>query len=302
MMRYVEAKTIGKQLSDKIKNIDDRAHIHSTFEKVINIELSTGEILTIGKSSIGNGPYNILFDYQKDFRSIGFNENESVKISDKKISFSNKGSIINLDKAMVWDSSWDVKPNKELSENLSYLEGLTIDKGDTRGLGFLLTDNIPSDNVFPQKTIERIKRNVKRINMDALSDEDELIKLKEFIGLGPGLTPSGDDLVSGFLFTINYASQFDLIEGPSISYNDWSQYIDKKTNKISKMELIMALQGKPLENIKNVIEALYGKKKYKIYSSVTKLLDRGSTSGTDILTGIILASNMIIENTNKIKK
>ncbi len=293
-MRYVKAESIGYEIHKKINKLRE-GRIHSIYSDVINLELRSGKIISVGKLNVGNGPFNILIDYNEDFRSVKFNEGEKFEINNEGITFLESNIKINFSDTVVWNSDWKVKPNLTLlSENIKYLEDLVIKKGDMRGIGFLLTRDLPQNNVFPEKTVERIKEKVSDIDQEIFRNNAYQI-FEEFIGLGPGLTPSGDDFVSGFLYTWNYAVDYGLLDQIDLNYDEWVSLIDRKTNKVSKMDLWLALNDKPLEVVKKVIESLYGLNKFRVYNSVIDLIGRGSTSGTDILTGIIISSKLVLE-------
>ncbi len=293
-MRYVKAESIGYEIHKKINKLRE-GRIHSIYSDVINLELRSGKIISVGKLNVGNGPFNILIDYNEDFRSVKFNEGGKFEINNEGITFLESNIKINFSDTFVWNSDWKVKPNLTLlSENIKYLEDLVIKKGDMRGIGFLLTRDLPQNNVFPEKTVERIKEKVSDIDQEIFRNNAYQI-FEEFIGLGPGLTPSGDDFVSGFLYTWNYAVDYGLLDQIDLNYDEWVSLIDRKTNKVSKMDLWLALNDKPLEVVKKVIESLYGLNKFRVYNSVIDLIGRGSTSGTDILTGIIISSKLVLE-------
>lgn len=293
-MIYVKAESIVYEIHKKINKLRE-GRIHSIYSDVINLELRSGKIISVGKLSVGNGPFNILIDYNDDFRSVRFIEGEKFEINNEGITFLESNIKINFSDTVVWYSDWKVKPNLTLlSENIKYLEELVIKKGDMRGIGFLLTKDLPQNNVFPEKTVERIKEKVSDIDQRIFRNNAYKV-FEEFIGLGPGLTPSGDDFVSGFLYTWNYAVDYRLLDQIDLNYDEWVSLIDKKTNKVSKMDLWLALNDKPLEVVKKVIESLYGLNKFRVYNSVIDLIGRGSTSGTDILTGIIISSKLVLE-------
>ena len=296
---YVKARSMGKEIREKFNYLDE-GRIHSIFSDVINIELSSENIVTVGNLDVGNGPYNVIINYSGDFKTVGLNEGELVLINNERLRFVNTNSIIRFNNAVLWCSDWEVSPDMNLfSKNLSYLRRLVIEKGDLRGFGFLLDDLGIEDSVLPNRTVMKVRKKLDEFNERNFSEEGKLEELKELVGLGPGLTPSGDDFISGFLYTINYASDFNLIESFNIKFDEWISFISQKTNKISRMDLFLALNDQPLEVVKNLIESLFGLKKYRVYNSALRLVDRGSTSGTDIITGIIFASELVLKKNLK---
>ena len=102
------------------------------------------------------------------------------------------------------------------------------------------------------------------------------------IGLGPGLTPSGDDMILGFLAAINH-------------FTDDEAYLNRlhnvvaaalgATTELSAQILKNALEYEYHEYIEDMLIALA--EPATAHSAAARLLSMGSTSGTDIGTGMI---------------
>ncbi len=105
------------------------------------------------------------------------------------------------------------------------------------------------------------------------------------IGLGPGLTPSGDDFLTG-LFTI-----FNMKNSPFYPYRSFCTEVLKKaktlTNDISYIALKKAANGKVRESIISLLKSLLVENDEDLTLSLNKVLNIGSSSGTDIALGIV---------------
>lgn len=102
------------------------------------------------------------------------------------------------------------------------------------------------------------------------------------IGLGPGLTPSGDDLIGGALCALHAAGQ----EEVASRLSNWALPLARAaTNRISNAHLACAAEGECGEAVNDAIVALL--------SGEVPDLDRidaiGHTSGWDALAGAFLA-------------
>jgi hypothetical protein len=109
----------------------------------------------------------------------------------------------------------------------------------------------------------------------------------KLVGLGPGFTPSGDDLLLGFLATHRvWSSPF------------WQMIVDSplsvflhaaacRTTVLSSALLRSALQGNFAETIYCVFQLLAFEPD-KIRGATDELLHTGHTSGSDLLTGMVL--------------
>ena len=112
-------------------------------------------------------------------------------------------------------------------------------------------------------------------NMDAL------------IGLGAGLTPSGDDFLGGLLFAIKNIqtvypdSNFDC----AISIEPYGS----QTNLISFTLLRDLASGHAVAPLHTIIYGLLSNQNLEhIYSSVTQLIQVGHSTGWDMLTGLLV--------------
>lgn len=122
--------------------------------------------------------------------------------------------------------------------------------------------------------------------------------LKRCVGLGLGLTPSGDDMLCGILgFQYVYdASAFawtaGLLEGEL-----------PRTNRISASYLGWALRGCASSLVRNVIYGLVScdtkERQSYLVKNTRELLKVGHTSGADLLEGILLAAEQTMDNTGR---
>ena len=118
---------------------------------------------------------------------------------------------------------------------------------------------------------------------------------KALVGLGPGLTPAGDDFLQGLLLTVRCleSAGYDWAKMPADPDDSFVHWIREKTNLISGTGLTLAYRGKPPEVIKNVLESLLFGNAPNLFLNILRLIDCGSTSGSDILAGIIFACELL---------
>lgn len=109
------------------------------------------------------------------------------------------------------------------------------------------------------------------------------------LGLGNGLTPSGDDFVGGIMFTLAHAPR-----------NAWVKDLPKakahirntalvSTNVISAALLDDMMAGESYSALHDVLLALHSNNTTNIISACDKLLNVGASSGADMLAGLLLA-------------
>lgn len=102
------------------------------------------------------------------------------------------------------------------------------------------------------------------------------------IGLGPGLTPSGDDLIGGALCALHAARR----TGVAARLAAWALPLAKAaTNRISQAHLACAAQGESGEAVNDAIVALLEGN----LPNLARVDAVGHTSGWDALAGAVLA-------------
>lgn len=110
----------------------------------------------------------------------------------------------------------------------------------------------------------------------------------KIIGLGQGFTPSGDDLIGGFLATYNH---FTLVTGHqaiNLEFDD----LKGKTNWISA-KLLDYMQRQILDEQLSTLLDSSASRENDFILALETLLPRGHTSGIDILAGVLLAISII---------
>jgi hypothetical protein len=113
---------------------------------------------------------------------------------------------------------------------------------------------------------------------------------RELVGLGPGLTPSGDDFLGGLLFAAHslktaYPQDFNWEEGPVMDMIDWAC---TQTHPISHTILRDHAFGHGSEPLHEVVTSLFnGRDLDCTMAGVTRLLQIGDSSGWDILAGML---------------
>jgi hypothetical protein len=116
------------------------------------------------------------------------------------------------------------------------------------------------------------------------------------VGLGQGLTPSGDDFLGGLLFAAHslrtaYPEDFDWENEPIMGLIDWAH---AQTHPISHAILSDLALGHGPEPLHEVFTSLLkGQNLDHTMAGVTRLIKIGATSGWDILAGMLTGMLLI---------
>jgi hypothetical protein len=108
------------------------------------------------------------------------------------------------------------------------------------------------------------------------------------IGLGHGLTPSGDDLVGGILFTLLHAPRTQWVPGMPALHHRIRAAALCSTNVISAALLDDLMQGASYGALHALLAALQSQQAAGIAEAAAQLLRVGASSGADLLAGVLL--------------
>ena len=108
------------------------------------------------------------------------------------------------------------------------------------------------------------------------------------LGLGVGLTPSGDDLVGAVFFTLRHAPIAQWHAAIPALHKHISRAAQSASNPISAALLDDLLQGSSYRALHELFDALQSQQTPAIEEAVRALLRIGASSGADMLTGVLL--------------
>lgn len=255
-------------------------YVVNIFNTVINIELTSPSLLiTLSKKDVTVAPYmmaassDVAFDKLKAKLDIGdtfrFKTDGEMIINEDKVIYGDSKLFSSLIETVHCNEN-DLQVKKREVDN--YLE--------TRGhYGGLLNAYLAQSHKEHHLSISlSIYDNYFQQLLKQLRKDFSGESLKQFVGLGVGLTPSGDDFIVGLLSVLSrYDTSGKWLNG--IRNELKSSHIDKKTTRVSSYMIQYALDGYFNAAL---IELVCGKK----VESLAIVNSIGSTSGTDMLTGV----------------
>jgi hypothetical protein len=276
--------------------------VHSVFRQACNLWLETGELLTLLSCPKGNVPHGIRLD--TSFHSVflhGLRVGQSAAC---------RGGILRIDGA---DFSVDLRPahlwHIDLTElhidlcrptqarswvvawselNMHYHPG-----GISENLGtFFLPGVRPAmpavSAILLQQGTDTIPSLLQATCHLRLSDV--MLSIRSLIGLGHGLTPSGDDFLVGYMTGLwctakTNPSRVRFLTALGSELSDVSQ----NTNKISGTFLRSAAKGHVSEPIAKLAQQLNQANDMSSLRATTQTaLQVGHTSGSDGVLGLLL--------------
>lgn len=258
--------------------------VHSTFNRTLNIKcFENDDLYTIACSKLDNGPNTVIIDVD-NMKSMKIVVDDRVRVENNLLYIANKLTI-SIDKVNIWES---VLPSythnvEILKQNLMKMKEYI----NVHGVGGGMKKNVITQNAFEAEVSNMLENRTLLLFNELLNHRisSALPHAISLVGLGPGLTPSGDDFLTG-LFAV-----FNMKNSPFYPYRSFCEEVLKKaknlTNDISYMTLQKAAIGKVRESIISLLNNLFVEDEEDLFLSLNKLLSIGSSSGTDIALGIV---------------
>lgn len=264
------------QLSGKIEQV---------FNKAINVRIDN-QLFTLLGSPLDNAPNSCRL-LNKDFALLKINGGDDFHILNGKISIGERYwlsfSLCKIWRPPVIAFTYD-KKNKKNNQSFLLKQVVLLDLILSEAKGSLF--NYQGDNLFYSASAEKL--NQLRSHLMSVLQNQQYQNLadivSQFVGLGIGLTPSGDDYLVGliaFLLLRNHPVN----EVYSVFYQGIMQGIDN-TTPVSAITLEKALVHEYRENMCQLIQSLVDADETNIHLQFLNILNIGSSSGSDMLFGI----------------
>ncbi|MGY0411664.1 DUF2877 domain-containing protein [Staphylococcus xylosus] len=256
------ARSIGP-IAQEILGQQQTSYVHSIFEKGFNIVNDDQKLIFIGSDENGTFPFGVTVDHQTKKQLLeNIAVNQPIKITANAIFITDNCQLVWRNQE-VHASKVELNSNSflwpMLHENITTYDFSEYNKGDFSYLKM-------------QSIMETLKQ-----------EDDKTVKssLRYLIGRGQGLTPSGDDILTGMLF-VHFMKPF---------------IFDKN------LEIIQELIQEQLTTIvataflDSALKELFSSKILVLQHQPTvyhmnQLLEIGSSSGKDTLYGIFIATTL----------
>lgn len=286
----LKARFIAQPIIDDLtKNVGS---VFSVFERSCNL-LINEKLIGIIPTVFGNNPASIVIEDDKNWTSC-LKQGMPVLIDKGEIRISDK-LIINLKCAKIWDPKLEIN-FANFEQGFVDLDKLIHDKYPFSSL-FLQTvfnyfhqqDHIKSHNIC-----DKIIMFLHQLTKQNLNSDFE-IYANNLVGLGSGLTPSGDDFLAGLIAFFNIFSHrskdisSDLNKKITLLNNIANS---AKTTLLSQMMLQNATNGYLAQIVGDFLVCLFDNETNptkEIEQKLEAVLSIGHCSGEDLLAGVYTA-------------
>jgi hypothetical protein len=290
---YLPALTLGYAVP--VGNFD--AAIHSVFHSALNLRpRDEDRLLTLVVSSEPDLPQGIRLDTPDGFSFKNFLIGESTTCRDGILYFEKGLLTVPLNGARRWDSDLsklEVDTSKpSVSSALNFVWDM-LNQRQRRLNADIIADELfsPGESAMAKPIPSKAGKALRElINAAQNFDQTGISAAETVIGLGSGLTPSGDDLLVGFMAglwcTVQNKSKRTLFIselGKTITA------LSSRTNDISRTYLYHAAYGHASSRLIALIESINnGKITERLLEMAESAMQTGSTSGMDVVTGLLV--------------
>jgi len=255
---------------------------------IVNLLSSEGILITLTTRLSALSPHAIILDDADLLAVPEIGTEASADLLQGFVTFSNGRSVvcgISLRKAVRWSGRIRRSAASAFGARISRrgrasLLSLLAGRGSPEGLLGLVADTSDSPAARFARTFFCARRGGSETRPAAATLDRGLGSL---VGLGPGLTPSGDDFVTGYLLA-------KVIAGESLARAAASSIRSRlgSTSPAGRTLLSAALDRRFPHYLHEFVEAWAEAKDAEgEEEAVSKALSHGSTSGTDALAGLV---------------
>ena len=259
--------------------------IEQVFSKAINIFIDN-QIFTLLSSPLDNAPNSCRL-LNKNLSLLNISSGDTFQVLNGKVSIGD-GYWLSFSLCTAWQQPVIYFTNEKVRQKkyqlflLKQISELDLILSEAKSSLF----NYQGDNLFYLASAEKL--NQLRSNLIYLIKKKQRQNLadviRQFVGLGIGLTPSGDDYLVGLMAFLL------LKDNPLAGFHpDFYQGImqgNEQTTPISAITLEKALDHEYRENMCQLIQSLVDANETNIHLLFLNILNIGSSSGSDMLFGI----------------
>lgn len=266
-----------------------RGRVHSVFARTVNIEVEGGDLLTLASRGVDNAPDTVVIDLE-GFGDVGIERGGRAEIAPGALG---AGPLrVDLDGVSSWSPALPTYPRDDarLRANLRWVSiRLWQSEGGRRARGQWSPGDSFADasRAMLDERSASLGASLLRADLDAAR-----AGAAAMVGLGPGLTPSGDDFLVGLFAILNIAQSpchpMRAICGDVVAIARTS------TNAISVAALANAARGRVRQSIEALVRELIDGTPAGLRVALDRVLAIGATSGSEIVAGLVsgLALNL----------
>ncbi len=291
---YVRAISIGHA----VPRMQFDAVVHSVFASAVNLQpVAGGQMLTLLASADGDSPQGIRLDAWEQWSPDRLQAGMRAACRNGLLHFDGHPLTVDLREATCWDAGLPVLQVDLREAGIRAAWQCAWEALDKRQAEYaselrasqLLAHEAASDTLW----VQRASRSIHQVLRATFrGDSRDIAAIQDLIGLGPGLTPAGDDLTAGYLLGLRYATRGGL-ERIEFFWGVRSAVLEAldRAGDISRTYLYYAARGEPSGPIFGLVSAICsGASESTVLERAEAAMSLGHTSGMDVVMGLLLGA------------
>ena len=268
--------------------------VAAVFDSSFYVETNAG-LFCIGSAALEPGPLTLVTDAPAATKwpVSGVTRDATAHIGPRTVTIGNRYRYALSDAAAWAPDRISGAPNAaRIEAGLRTFRRFAADKVPADGLGrFLLPDFRPARTDIVCRTAADAIVMLRHWLISACRGPDkagmaELEQVRPLIGLGPGLTPSGDDVLGGAMIALH------ALQESAMCRHLWSAVREaaaQSCNAISFVHLAAAAAGQGGAAVHRALAAIMSADVERMGAAVSGIGRIGHTSGWDAMTGAVIA-------------
>ena len=267
--------------------------VAAVFDKTFYVRSGNG-VACIGTTALLSGPFTVATDTccDTDWRARVLRVGVPWQVSNSTIYFGH-GLRIRLNGARVWRPGQPARMrcDQELNHAMAAFYHAMRGRVPNKGLGKFVVQPSPYNDQrlfkMAREPVARLRHWLSRKGCgDGAVSSTALQSVRPLLGLGPGLTPSGDDFLAGIMITLHAFGRKDLAHELWRTIRPWAL---QAGNFISFAHLNAASKGLGFAPIHGFLDALQRGDSVEMTAYINSIDNIGHTSGWDTLAGVLTA-------------
>jgi hypothetical protein len=288
-MIRLSATSIGPIAADILATHHD-LEVLAVFERSFYL-MAHGGLVCVGAQGIGRGPINVPLAGAAaiDWRQLGIDAEVKAEAHGRTLLIGEEVRI-SLDAPAWQPPEWAVFSPDTSENGLVALHMHSAQRLPQQGLAALVLAAGDVGTRNPEaKAAAREVATLRSQLPDMLATEqlhsDSIRALTLLLGLGPGLTPSGDDLIGGMMLAL---TAIDRIRLRDAIWDALTPELGDLTTEISAMHLAAAADGMGAEAVHELANAVLAGDEAAIPAYLDRVGRIGHCSGWDTMAGFAL--------------
>lgn len=264
--------------------------VHSVFDHAVNVDFGTDGLIGLLAQEKALTPYAVSARMSDPFTQTGVRAGMAAYLQEGILHIPDARIRLDLSCAVAVDLSIDsieIRHTDETGEALLLLisEALTAADAEHSLVPFATgaTGNMYTKFLAPR--LQNLVMSVARGEFDTAEKA-----AAGCAGCGIGLTPSSDDLLTGYFATLHLLFRAQKLFQEKTHISNMARAAAARTNAVSAAFLLHSGQGLANEAVCDLLRAMYtDHDQTAARNAIRRVLAIGSTSGADMLTGIWFA-------------